>query len=303
MSTATPTAKDGFFQNVWEGRIPVIFELAYNEVTTMKPPEPALKLVPRMSYLPLLAVDVVEHFREKYAPPMLGKQDSGEDPSRVMFRNVWFESKGQPLRWHLPVGVLFDATGNFETDKLPWKVIVHFQAFPEDQLVRFDNLEAARLNFMMELKQAVYVRFKSSKHVLDLPKDDQEQLWNAVQTNNSELFWRINEKLIKGGENSEVKRLPVRLIVSNRKDRSFVLYQHPISPFRAMTEGANEGEAELHTVEDAIVTIYPNALNATDRRVIVQGVEVSLDEPVLPLCNALGHADNFLYIILQDFSG
>ena len=294
--SSEPTA--GVVHSIWEGTLPVIFELAKNEVTTLKAPEPALKLVPRMSYLPLFAIDVVEHFRAKYAPPRVGGARSSEDN---VFQNVWFEYKNQPLRWHLPAGVLFDATGNFAGDNLPWRIVVHFQGFPEDKIIRLDNLEATRWNFMSELKQAVHVRMGSSKTVLDLAMDDQEQLWSAVETTNADAYWDINKMLITEVEDTRIARIPCRVVVANKRTRSFQVFQRPIEPFRDM-----DGEKrEVTTVHDALEKMYravdgTTADDGTTRRVMVQGIEMEPTEALLPLSNAMSHADNFLYIIVLE---
>ena len=62
---------------------------------------------------------------------------------------MWFEANGAPLRWHLPVGVLFDlasaqdsgaaasaATGACTT---PWNVTVHFDKYPDKEILKCDG--------------------------------------------------------------------------------------------------------------------------------------------------------------------
>lgn len=51
---------------------------------------------------------------------------------------MWLEYDGQPVRWHLPIGVLFDLYVNPEV-QLPWNITVHFGKFPETQIFRFSN--------------------------------------------------------------------------------------------------------------------------------------------------------------------
>jgi hypothetical protein len=38
----------------------------------------------------------------------------------------WLEFEGQPLKWHYPIGLLFDLQA-FDSP-LPWNITVHFQA-------------------------------------------------------------------------------------------------------------------------------------------------------------------------------
>ena len=186
-------------------------------------------------------------------------------------------------------------------DNLPWRIVVHFQGFPEDKIVRLDNLEATRRNFMMELKQAVHVRMGSSKAVLDLAMDDQEQLWTAVETNNVDAYWAINKMLITEVEETRIARIPCRVVVASKRTRSFQIYQRPVEPFRDM--GGEKKEAT--TVHDALEKMYhavdgKTADDGTTRRVMVQGIEMEPTEALLPLSNAMSHADNFLYIIVLE---
>lgn len=100
----------------------------------------AQRLLPRMSYLPLLLPELAQHFSSW----TLGW---GQE-------HMWMESDGVPLRWHLPVGVLYDCavrhhydarTGEAVDDSRarsrPWRIVVHFQNFPVDA-VRSRGLQA-----------------------------------------------------------------------------------------------------------------------------------------------------------------
>eukprot|EP00943_MAST-04B_sp_MAST-4B-sp1_P009852 g9852.t1 len=44
----------------------------------------------------------------------------------------------------------------------------------------------------------MYVRLRSAKSVLNLPKQEQEQMWEGLKLNDSLKFWKINSKLIIG---------------------------------------------------------------------------------------------------------
>ena len=89
-------------KEIWDGKVPVSFNLASEEVFTIEKPEPLYLLVPRQSYFPLVSDSVHRHFARHV------------DPEQE--QELWLESeKGQALKWNLPIGVLFDLYGKFHS--------------------------------------------------------------------------------------------------------------------------------------------------------------------------------------------
>lgn len=78
-------------REVWEGKLPVCFQLDSEEVADIQQPEPFYLMVPRLSYFPLVTEKVKKYFT-KYV-------DSESQES-----DVWFDSNGTPLKWHYPIG-------------------------------------------------------------------------------------------------------------------------------------------------------------------------------------------------------
>lgn len=110
-------------REIWEGKIPVQFQLASDE--TDVDPEQFFLLIPRLSYFPLVSDKVRKHFLRFVSNEL---QD-GE---------MWMDSNGTPLKWHYPIGVLFDLLVGGDAI-LPWPITVHFSKFPEDVLFRCPN--------------------------------------------------------------------------------------------------------------------------------------------------------------------
>lgn len=52
--------------------------------------------------------------------------------------DIWFDCNGTPLKWHFPVGVLFELTAK-DKDNLPWMLTIHFSKFPDGMLIRCPN--------------------------------------------------------------------------------------------------------------------------------------------------------------------
>ncbi|MCO5582144.1 hypothetical protein L7F22_036034 [Adiantum nelumboides] len=158
---------------VWKGGIPVQLQLHNSEVTTVPPPHPSLILAPRNGYLPLLVPYVKPHFQS--ALPI--GQDTG-----------WFEYEGLPLKWHVPIGVLFDLLC-FEPIR-PWNLMVHFRGFPSE-LLPYEGEDAMKWSFINSLKEASYVVYGSTKHVMNLSQTEQSDLWRSVVQGDMESYNRV----------------------------------------------------------------------------------------------------------------
>ena len=59
---------------------------------------------------------------------------------------MWFEVNGAPVRWHLPVGVLFDLAATTQDPSAPggactapWNVTVHFDKYPDKEILKCDS--------------------------------------------------------------------------------------------------------------------------------------------------------------------
>lgn len=116
----------------------------------------------------------------------------------------WFSFESVPLKWHYPVGLLYDlyadadpassresgATDESDWDTkntsgsstLPWRLTVHFSDWPDEELVRLDA-EGMVINdaFINSVKEADFLRNGTAKGIMSLSKEDSAGLWDAVQ--------------------------------------------------------------------------------------------------------------------------
>ncbi|CAM8909811.1 unnamed protein product [Rhodiola kirilowii] len=76
---------------------------------------------------------------------------------------IWFEYKGLPLKWYVPIGVIFDLLCT-EPER-PW------------------NLTAA------------YIINGNCKNIMKMAQSDQVDLWNSISNRNLEAYMRISSKL------------------------------------------------------------------------------------------------------------
>ncbi|XP_069462682.1 autophagy protein 5 isoform X3 [Ambystoma mexicanum] len=169
-------------RDVWFGRIPTCFTL-YQDELSEREAEPYYLLLPRVSYFMLVTDKVRKHFQKGMRP-----EDIGE---------IWFEYEGTPLKWHYPIGLLFDLHAS--NTALPWNITVHFKNFPEKDLLHCPSKEAIESHFMASIKEADALKHKSQV-INEMQKNHHKQLWMGLQ-NGKERRGGIT----KGTEKDEIE--------------------------------------------------------------------------------------------------
>ncbi|KAL3916743.1 MAG: hypothetical protein SGPRY_006689 [Prymnesium sp.] len=264
---------------VWAGEVPCVISLAAEEVTTLEAPLPFHLVLPRQSFLPFLTAPAHEYFKP-FAPPI-----GGGEP--------WYECKGVALRWELPVGLLFDVhAGEQRFADLPWHLTLHFQSLPRALLSSSTaGAEAALLN---TIKESCYLRCGTSLPAMSLSLAKQKELTASLMTNDHSAYCAVASKISAGisahlGEGGVVHAVPIRVFISPHEWR-----QQPVAP--SLSSGEPTRLCDL--LETMLPSFFGSAASET-ARVIVQGVRVPLDIPVLWLYSMCNHPDGFLYVICQ----
>ncbi|XP_052807258.1 autophagy protein 5-like [Mya arenaria] len=250
----------------WDGRIPVCFSLAEDEIEQEKP-ENVFAHVPRQSYFPLVTEKVSKYFSQH-----VDKEKVGE---------MWLECDGQPLKWHYPIGVLYDMYGHLDSG-LPWKLTMHFQEFPESELLHCPGREAVESVFMSTVKEADALKHRSSI-INSMQKKDHKNMWMGVVNDRFDQFWPINKKLMENTDEESIKYIPFRIYQS---ETGFIQ-----KLFRPFSE-----EGQEHTLDDLIKHVLPDLDEDGNKRVLIQGIEVPGETPILWLSEHLSYPDNFLHI-------
>ncbi|XP_054555044.1 autophagy protein 5 isoform X2 [Talpa occidentalis] len=219
-------------RDVWFGRIPTCFTLYQDEITEREA-EPYYLLLPRVSYLTLVTDKVKKHFQK-----VMRQEDISE---------IWFEYEGTPLKWHYPIGLLFDLLAS--SSALPWNITVHFKSFPEKDLLHCPSKDAVEAHFMSCVKEADALKHKSQV-INEMQKKDHKQLWMGLQNDRFDQFWAINRKLMEyNAEENGFRYIPFR-IYQTTTERPFIQ-----KLFRPMT-----ADGHLHTLGDLLKEVCPSAV-------------------------------------------
>ncbi|KAL3789566.1 hypothetical protein ACHAWO_009129 [Cyclotella atomus] len=199
-------------------------------------------------------------------------ESTGAQPISKKYPTCWFEDEesGQPLRWHLFIGVLYDAMKGRAVLKqshsfcpsdesatlLPWRIRVHFTSYPptilpfeiqppskKDTTVEHTNQISTTISrtFRNSLKQALFMQYTSSKVANSITKSSHEKMWNAILTTNYTLYHEVNGSLQMGTLSSEADKqvagaavpelIPVRVLVNGNSPM-----QRPCRAFRDADE-------------------------------------------------------------------
>ena len=85
---------------------------------------------------------------------------------------MWFSCGGSPLKWHHPIGVLYDIHGG----SLPWDITVHFSSYPQNELIPCGSRDVVESHFMSRVKEADQMKH-GGRVVSAMQKKDHNQLW------------------------------------------------------------------------------------------------------------------------------
>lgn len=202
---------------------------------------------------------------------------------------------------------------------IPMKIMVHFQAFPVQKLLKCTTSVQCEQMYFHSLKQALFVLHGNTRAFNELSVEQQRKLWQSTQTGNLIDFEGVAVAMRPSAELSEsnstrsiqsLRGLPVRVV---RKNKSTL--QRPVSIFKyaergTIPTGSKSGagsdpvEASARPVVRTLLQVLSEDFGITaessERKCIIQGVDVPLHAPIYDLWRLMSHADLFLYIIIRE---
>ncbi|KAK6464771.1 autophagy protein Apg5-domain-containing protein [Scheffersomyces coipomensis] len=216
-------------EKLWNGSINITIRLHVDDTV-----KEFLLSIHRNSYFALYFESIVSYFK-LFIPSIYNKP-------------VWLEYDGQPIKWNVPVGVLYDylylpsviiARANDTTTtqiKNSWVLELKYDKYPSGEIIPFiyqnDDLSINYKRMLNEvivnqLKQSCYVLNSSSKPIMGLSESDSNHLWYGIETHNWMTFNAINSKIIP---TFDAFRIPIRIYVSGE----VTVIQNPISPTKGL---------------------------------------------------------------------
>lgn len=177
---------------VWSGSIPLEIRLAAADCRTYDESEPYLIQYPRLSYTGFL----LPRLHAFFAPSLINQDVAAHD--------AWLSFEDVPLKWHYPLGLLYDLFSGADPldlepsglsedvtasdlplkrpTTIPWRLVIHYSDFPGEQLIQLDAEGRAMQDaFINAVKEADFVRNGTARSIMSMSKVDSDNLWLSVQ--------------------------------------------------------------------------------------------------------------------------
>lgn len=295
-------------REVWEGRIPTAFNLASEDVSTAISPETYYVMLPRMSYF-ALATDKVKKYFSKFV-----SDDS-------INGDVWFSFHGNPVKLHLPIGLIYDQmkveATNSEALGPPWKLNVHFGDFPEETILKCFSRDDVESQFMSCVKEAD--QFKHGGKIMStMQKKEHNQLWLGLANDKFDQFWAVNRRLMDVSSSQRENRSAspstslseAKSSIDEASVTHFKTFKHiPVRMYKAdsllalrlvkPTKTCDNGQERLSTLQDMLEDYFPDQ-EVKQVRAMTQGIEPDIDTPLQWMAEHLSYPDNFLHITVKN---
>jgi autophagy-related protein 5 len=103
-------------------------------------------------------------------------------------------SRCNACRRGLPAGVLYDLVAA-PSGELPWRLTIHFRAFPDRMLPTYSGEAGLRAAFFNSLKEAACICRGSAQRVMEMAAGAQEDLWRHVMGSSLQPYRQILSSL------------------------------------------------------------------------------------------------------------
>ncbi|ERF71351.1 Autophagy protein 5 [Endocarpon pusillum Z07020] len=286
-------------ERVWAGRLPLEIRLASSECRIYDQSDPYLISVPRLCYLPLL----LPRLHAFFSPVLIA------DPTTTPIYDGYFTYDSVPLKWHLPIGLLYDiyvlsSSQDPATPPLPFKLILHFQNGSGLNLI---SAEPAVLHdaFINSVKEADFLRTGTAKPIMSLSAADSRALWGSVQSHDMATYKRIYNSLLP----QNFRNIPIRIYLPSGPDgekASIKVVQAHIPPTVNSTPSAAGGASRTSTTTQTLgsalrslmPSLFPSSRTPVLARTVLHGAVVPLGSQLEELARNATYTDGWLGVVV-----
>ncbi|RXK37517.1 autophagy protein 5 [Tremella mesenterica] len=290
---------------------------------------------PRYTYLPLLIPEIRENLVE------LALDD--EQLAATDEKDWWFEEEPQDggfagqgtCKWHWPIDLhdlvstisrpvdpTLPSTSSSSKSSLipprPLRLLLHLSAPPTDKLIISNDVEECKLQYINQLKEGDFVRWRNTNKVTSLRRADLEAGWDGLVQDDFDLYLRISSRILplpippaitslppgsrppstdpsgapKAESSYSARALPIKLYLPDNAP----VIQEVIPPL--LSDG--KPQTVIGMLRQHLSLLFPPGANPYTMAIpICQGVQLPPDAELAWLAACLCGADGWLRIGIQ----
>lgn len=267
---------------------------------------------PRVSYIPLL----LSRLHAFFASYLIA------DPDSVAPDAGYLTHDGVPLKWHLPLGLLYDLyvlsirqpdTDLQDLPPVPFKLLLHYTPSAESAIVNLISPDPVRMHdfFINAVKEADFLRSGTAKPIMSLSATDSKALWSSTQDNDLTVFAKIHQSLLPSA--GQLRNIPLRIYLPSSPESEdsaaqMKVLQAQVAPYvqvqstgtAAQARGLVAGQPQtlgtaLHSL---IPSLFPSKRTPLIARPILHGAPISLMANLEELTRWGSYADGWIHVII-----
>jgi autophagy-related protein 5 len=242
------------------------------------------------------------------------------DPETISPSAGYFTYDNVPLKWHLPLGLLYDvyvlSTQDAGPDPLsppplPFKLTLHFTPDPERPSVLDATPVVLHDAFINSVKEADFLRSGTAKPIMTLSAQESKALWTSTQDNDLATFSKIHGNLVPPP--GQMRNIPLRVYLPSSpaqdptKAQIKVLQSHipptttgvgPTSPAALRTGSTAQPQTLGTALHQLIPSLFPSRRTPILATPLLHGTPVPMSAQLEELVRWACYADGWLSVVL-----
>ncbi|WVQ76116.1 hypothetical protein IAR50_005759 [Cryptococcus sp. DSM 104548] len=216
-SNSLHSSTDLFRRLTWQATVPISIRLAPNPTAANAPAaitDTYFIHASRHTYLPLLIPEIKQNFVELVL--------DGDEATNCDERGWWFEEEEEEgegsrtfagqgaCRWHWPIDLIATYSYMSRPHSLPpvpqsslppasppiLRLVLHLSKPPADKLLMSNDLATCKSQWLNQVKEADFVRWRNTTRVTNLRKVDLEAGWDGIVSGDFESYSKMASKII-----------------------------------------------------------------------------------------------------------
>ena len=243
------------------------------------------------------------------------------DPDSVAPDTGYLTHDGVPLKWHLPLGLLYDlyvlSVRETESDHsgaslTPFKLTLHYTPDSMSATVNLISPDPIRMHdfFINAVKEADFLRSGTAKPIMSLSAADSKALWTSTQHTDLAIFSKIHQALMPSS--TQLRNVPLRIYLPSSSEgeetAQMKVLQAQVAPWMSNQSTATAAQARntaagqpqtlgtaLHTL---IPSLFPSRRTPLIARPLLHGAPIPLTASMDELSRWACYADGWLHVVI-----